>query len=158
MEAVGFARHCHGFVWGSVLVPLKPAECFPSVEAFSIGGKGSWVKRLRSGVRASQGQSMGTFEIYNCLYALMKREETNEGMETFFLMSTEGLPQTLAPSSGMRRPSRNEETLALARSRAEMWGTACFQSGSHALWPRCSRRMQSLPSTGVSAWAWWGKE
>lgn len=63
---------------------------------------------------------MGTFEIYNCLYALMKREKTNEGMETFFLMSTEGLPQTLAPSSGMRRPSRNEETLALARSRAEM--------------------------------------
>lgn len=25
-------------------------------------------------------------------------------------MNTKGLPQTLAPSSGMRRPSRNEET------------------------------------------------
>jgi len=82
MEAVGFARHCHGFVWGSVQVPLKAVECLPLVEAFSIDGNESWVKHLRSNARASQGQSVDAFEIYNCLYALVKWKETNEGMET----------------------------------------------------------------------------
>lgn len=74
-------------------------------------------------------------------------------------MNTKGLPQTPAPSSGMRRPSRNEEILTDCQKQSWNVNSSLFLiKVSHALWPSCSRRMQELPSTVMPfGWAVGGK-
>lgn len=86
------------------------------MEAFSTDSNRSWVRHLSA--RASQGRAGGCFwERLSAYFGLVMRDQW-EGGDTF-VMSAEGLPQTPAPSSGMRRPSRNEEVLT--RHQKQSW-------------------------------------
>lgn len=49
-------------LWGPVQVPLKPVECFPSMEAFSIDSDRSWVRRSSSSARANRETAGGCSE------------------------------------------------------------------------------------------------
>lgn len=146
-------------LWGPVQVPLKPVECFPSVEAISIDSNRSRVRRSSSSARASQGRAGGCFWKIRLSACCGEARRHQWGSGNIFVMNTKGLPQTPAPSSGMMRPSRNEEVLTHRQKQSWNVKNSLFPiKVLHALWTSCSRRMQRLPSIVMSfGWAAKGK-
>lgn len=64
----------------------------------------------------------------------VRRDQWEGG--NIFVMNTKGLPQTPAPSSGMRRPSRNEEVLTHRQKQSWNVKSSLFPiKVSHALRP-----------------------